>query len=389
MNDQALHADDPLRRWRAARNILLVRLDNLGDVLMSTPAFAAVRHTLPHARLTLLASRSGAAALAHVPVLDDAIVYDAPWSKGSGAPRGPGSEAADLALVEQLRQRRFDAAIIFTVCTQSALPAALMCRLAGIPLRLAHARENPYDLLTDWVRDTDSPETGMRHEVARQLALVGALGLHPRDDGLLFRYRVEDVRSMRARFAAAGGEPVRPYFVVHPGATAPSRRYPVAGFAAAAQQIAQASGCQAVFTGGPDEQALVDEAVAGLPGAVSLAGQLTLGEFAALLAGAQVLISNNTGPVHMAAALGTPVVDLYALTNPQHTPWKVRSRVLSHDVPCRNCFKSVCPEGHNDCLAKVEPQAVVAAAQELMGGVQPGVAVPLPVQARVSMVAAL
>ncbi|WP_119154898.1 lipopolysaccharide heptosyltransferase II [Caldimonas tepidiphila] len=387
MNHDPLHPTEPLRRWRAARNILLVRLDNLGDVVMSTPAFAAVRHTLPQARLTLLASRSGAAALAHVPMLDDVIVYDAPWSKGSGAPRGPESVEADRALIGQLAERRFDAAIIFTVCTQSALPAALMCRLAGIPLRLAHARENPYDLLSDWVRDTDSPETGMRHEVARQLALVAAVGLHPRDDALVFRYRVDDVLAARAKLAAAGGDPMRPYFIVHPGATAPSRRYPAARFGVAAQQIVAATGCQPVFTGGADEQALVDEAAAGLPGALSLAGQLSLGEFAALLAGAQVLVSNNTGPVHMAAALGTPVVDLYALTNPQHTPWKVRSRVLSHDVPCRNCFKSVCPEGHNDCLHKVEPQAVAQAAQELMG--QPGVVVPLPVQARVSVVPAL
>lgn len=246
MNHDLPHSADPQRRWRGARNILLVRLDNLGDVLMSTPAFAAVRHSLPQARLTLLASGSGAAALEHVPVLDDVIVYDAPWSKG-GAPRGPESIEADRAMIERLAQARFDAAIIFTVCTQSALPAALMCRLAGIPLRLAHARENPYDLLTDWVRDTDSPETGMRHEVARQLALVESVGLHARDDGLLFRYRVADVLSMRHKFAAAGGDPMRPYFVVHPGATAPSRRWPAPRFGVAAQQIVAASGCQPVF----------------------------------------------------------------------------------------------------------------------------------------------
>lgn len=380
------HAADPLRRWRSARSILLVRLDNLGDVLMCTPAFAAVRHSLPHARLTLLASSSGAVAHAHVPDLDEALVYDAPWVKGPGA--APDA-ACDRQMIERLAQRRFDAAIIFTVCTQSALPAALMCRLAGIPLRLAHARENPYGLLSDWVRDTDAPGTGMRHEVARQLDLVAAVGLHARDDALVFRYRVEDVRNARRKFAAAGGEPMRPYFVVHPGASAPSRRYPAERFGLAARQIAAATGCQPVFTGGAAERALVGEALAALQGpAVSLAGELSLGEFAALLAGAQVLVSNNTGPVHMAAALGTPVVDLYALTNPQHTPWKVRARVLSHDVPCRNCFRSVCPEGHNDCLRQIGPELVAQAAQELMG-VQPAIAVPLPVQARVSQMAAL
>jgi len=94
---------------------------------------------------------------------------------------------------------------------------------------------------------------------------------------------------------------------------------------------------------------------------------LNLAELAALLKRAPLLISNNTGPVHVASAVGTPVVDLYALTNPQHTPWGVPCRVLSHDVPCRNCFKSICPEGHNDCLRKVPPADVVRAALELLG----------------------
>jgi ADP-heptose:LPS heptosyltransferase len=73
----------------------------------------------------------------------------------------------------------------------------------------------------------------------------------------------------------------------------------------------------------------------------------------------------------MAAALGTPVVDLYALTNPQHTPWETPHRVLFHDVPCKYCYKSVCPEGHHDCLRRVPPEAVVRAARELLGRGQP------------------
>jgi ADP-heptose:LPS heptosyltransferase len=98
----------------------------------------------------------------------------------------------------------------------------------------------------------------------------------------------------------------------------------------------------------------------------SLAGRLRLEELAALLDLAPLLIANNTGPVHVAAAVGTPVVDLYALTNPQHTPWAVPSRVLFHDVPCKYCYKSVCPEGHHHCLRLVPPNAVVRAAGELL-----------------------
>jgi lipopolysaccharide heptosyltransferase II len=349
--------------WLEAPNILAVRLDNLGDVIMTTPAIAAIKHSSPDVKVTLLGSRTGAATLAHVPALDDAIVYDAPWTKGT-ATRDP---VADRCLVDTLAERRFDAAVIFTVCTQSALPAALMCRLAGIPLRLAHCRENPYELLTHWVPDTEVCASGMRHEVARQLDLVRSVGFHAGDERMLFRYPAADVLSMRRKFVAAGGDLLRPYVVVHPGATAASRRYPAERFGVAAQAILDETGCQVVFTGNAEEQPLVEAAQGRMdhPG-FSLAGELTLGELAALIAGAQVIVCNNSGPVHIAAAVGTPVAVLYALTNPQHTPWRVPSRVLNHDVPCRNCLKSVCPEKHHDCLERVDPGAVADAALDLM-----------------------
>lgn len=362
--------------WRAARRVLAIRLDNLGDVLMTTPALDAIRQSSPGISLTLLGSPAGAGALDHLPPLDDAIAYEAPWMK-SGGITAPDAVARDHALIARLAQRRFDAAIVFTVCTQSALPAALMCRLAGIPLRLAHSRENPYDLLTDWVPDRDAIDTGMRHEVQRQLDLVASVGFRPAAERLQFRYAAADVVSLRTRLRQAGGCDRQPYLLVHPGATAASRRWPAERFGIAADAIAQRSGCRVVFCGGPGEQALVDEARARMhTRSVSLAGALSLGELAALIAGAQVLLCNNSGPAHLAAALGTPVVVLYALTNPQHTPWRARARVMNHDVPCRHCLKSICPEGHHDCLQRVGADAVADAALGLMR-LPPGVPLPL------------
>jgi ADP-heptose:LPS heptosyltransferase len=154
---------------------------------------------------------------------------------------------------------------------------------------------------------------------------------------------------------------------VHPGASAPSRRYPPESFAAAMDLLVASRGCQVVFTGDLAEVSLVERIRSAMAApSRSLAGQLSLGELGALIDDADLLVSNNTGPAHIAAALGTPVVDLYALTNPQHTPWLVESRVLFHDVPCRNCQKSICPQGHNDCLRRVEPSRVAHAAEELL-----------------------
>ena len=91
-----------------------------------------------------------------------------------------------------------------------------------------------------------------------------------------------------------------------------------------------------------------------------------------------MLIANNSGPAHLAAAVGTPVLSLYALTNLQHAPWRVPGRVLSRDVPCRGCLKSVCPQGHHRCLRGVAPETVVRAALDLMREVRAGAARPLP-----------
>ena len=357
----SLPIDDRAQVWRQTRNVLALRLDNLGDVLMTTPALAALGND-PGRRVTLLTSRAGAALKGHLPGLSDVMVYDAPWV--SGATR---SGQADRRFLAKLAQRRFDAAVIFTVCTQSALAAALFCRMAGIPLRLAHSRENPYALLTDWVRDTDVCADGMRHEVERQLDLVRSVGFGTDDLRLRFERRPGDTISVRRKLAGQGVDPDAPYAVVHPGSSAASRRYPAERFGSAARAIAEASGLQIVFAGGPAEFDAVAEARAamGAP-AASLAGQLELGELAALIAGARLVLCNNSGPAHLAAATGTPVVVLYALTNPQHTPWAVRSRVLNVDVPCRHCLKSVCPQVHHRCLLGVEPATVAEAALELL-----------------------
>jgi ADP-heptose:LPS heptosyltransferase len=133
------------------------------------------------------------------------------------------------------------------------------------------------------------------------------------------------------------------------------------------RRLAREQGMRILVTGGASERDDVATVCDGLPDAtVPLAGVLDAGELLALLEKAPLLISNNTGPVHLAAAAGTPVVDLYALTNPQHTPWMTPHRLLNHDVPCKYCYKSVCPEGHHDCLRLVPPARVVEAALDLL-----------------------
>lgn len=348
--------------WDHADNILCIRLDALGDVLMCTPAMRAIKQSRPGRQLTLLSSASGAAAAPYIGELDEVISYPAPWVQASPAP----GHANDAAMIALLAARRFDGAVIFTSYSQSALPAALLCRLAGIPARLAHCRENPYQLLSHWVAEPE-PEQQVRHEVQRQLDLVASVGWRAASARLSFSVPPADVCHVRSCLARHGIAPGQPFVLLHPGAGAASRRYPAALWAQVMQALAQRCGWPLVLTGAADEAALVDEirAAAGVH-AVTLAGELDLGQLGAAIELASVVVANNAGPAHLAAAIGTPLVDLYALTNPQHTPWQVDSRLLFHDVPCRFCYKSTCPQGHNDCLAKVTPHQVVEAVRSLM-----------------------
>ena len=349
--------------WEHANRILCVRLDTIGDVLMTTPALKALRESRPGRHITLLTSLPGAAVAPLVPEIDDVIVYDAPWLKAT-SPRE--SSQPEYEMIERLREERYDAAVIFTVYSQNPLPSAFLCYMAGIPLRLAHCHENPYQLLTDWVPDSE-PDKFIRHEVRRQLDLVSSVGCTTQDERMSLRVPEAALAHVHEMLAAEGIDPRSPWVVIHPGASAPSRRYAPESFAEVARSLVRDHGVHVVFTGSGDERALV-EGIRGAMGAPShsLVDRLSLGEMAALLSLAPVLVANNTGPVHMAAALGTPVVDLYALTNPQHTPWAVPNRVLNHDVPCKYCYKSICPEGHHNCLRLVTPESVVSATLDLL-----------------------
>jgi lipopolysaccharide heptosyltransferase II len=349
--------------WSQAKRILCVRLDNMGDVLMTTPALRALKRFNPDARLTLLTSNMGAGIVSHIPEVDDVIEFDVPWARLK--------QVADadsiLSLVARLHSERFDAAILFTVFSQNPLPAALICYLAGIPLRLGYCRENPHDLLTDWLPDTE-PFTPIQHEVERQLALVGSIGASLSEPPLLSLRSTPEMSE--AALAKAGINSAQPWLILHPGVSEPKRQYPPDGYIAAGKQLSQA-GFQIVVTGAASEK-LLAERVATAVGGQSLAGALSLDEYIGLVDAAPVLISNNTGPVHIAAALNTPVVVLYALTNPQHLPWAVPYRALYFDVPSMLRSKSpllvqVYQQMKRGHVQDAQPEEIVSAVYELIG----------------------
>jgi ADP-heptose:LPS heptosyltransferase len=347
-------------RWLAVRRLLVVRLDNLGDVILATPAIHALRQALPEARITLLASPVGAQVAALDDDIDDTIVYRAPWMDPDRLlPQDP---SRDLSTIAEIRRRGFDAAVVFTSYHQSSLPAAQLCYLAGIPLRHAASVDGPGSLLTSRHR---FPDTTL-HEVERGLDLVRGLGIAPTDDRLVLRPIERDV--IEARGIVAQQRDDRPVVAIHPGCSCSSRTYPPDGFARAARALQLRLGARIIWTGMPEEGPLIDgiRTMLDEPG-LSLVGATNLSQLAAITAACDLAVTNNSGPMHVAAAVGTPVVALFALTNPpeEWRPWNVPHVLLNRDVPCARCYHRVCPVGH-ECLRSVTSDDIVTASEGLL-----------------------
>ena len=313
--------------WKKCRRILCIRPDNIGDLLMSTPAIRALKQTF-NCHITVLVSSLGAAVIPEVPEIDDAIVFDVPWVQTTGTPDVIGFNQ----LVKQLREGRFDAAVIFTVYSQNPMPSIMLAYLAEIPLRLAYCRENPYQLLTHWIPD-EEPYTWIRHQVVRDLDLVAQIGAVTEDQRLSILAREILWPVVCEKLLLLGLDPRKKWIILHPEVSEQKRKYPVQDWIAAGKSIKAATGCQLLITGKNNLEEAQEIAVGIGSRAFSAAGLFNLQELIILIKHAPLLLSVNTGTIHIAAAVHTPVLVLYALTNPQHTPWRVTSKVLYFDVP--------------------------------------------------------
>ena len=325
-------------------NVLAVRQDNNGDVLLMGPALRALASRA--SRLSLVCGPSGFAAASALPGVDDVLVCEAGWIEAN--PR-PVERAAVDAFVRHVAELRIDDAVIFTSFHQSPLPAALLLRLAGVPRISAISEDYPGALLD--VRHRGVPDD--LHEVERALSLARAAGyeLPPHDEGRL-AMRVAE-RNPVAQLA--------PYVVVHPGATVPARAWDPRSNRDLVYALA-ATGETVVVTGSESERALCAY-VAG-ERAMNLAGETDFVTLARVIADAGALVVGNTGAAHVAAAVGTPVVSLFPPTIPaaRFRPWMVPHALLGdQDIGCRGCRARVCPLEDQPCLGVVTIADVLSA----------------------------
>jgi ADP-heptose:LPS heptosyltransferase len=332
-------------------HVLVTRLDSDGDVLLAGPAVRAIARA--SARVTLLCGPRGEQAARLLPGVDEVVVWRAPWIDPEPAPVDPADVAA---LVERLAALRADRAVILGSFHQSPLPTALLLRLAGVPHVAATSVDYPGSLLDVRHRIDDDV-----HEVERSLGLVESLGyeLDPADD--------DSLRVLRPEAGRVAPPFEAPYVVVHPGASVPARAWAAERCAALVDALL-AGGRRVAVTGGPGERGLAAR-VAGprRPGVRDLGGATTLAGLAEVLAGADAVVVGNTGPAHLAAAVGTPVASLFAPTVPavRWRPWRVAHELLFVDVPCAGCRARECPVPGHPCVDAVTPADVLAAVDRL------------------------
>ncbi len=309
------------------KNVLCIRADNMGDVLMSTPAFRALKETFD-CNITLLTSQMGNLIAPFIKEIDDTIIANVPWVKTNH----PADEIEFAKLIQTLASRAFDAAFIFTVYSQNPLPAAMAAFLSGIPERIAYCRENPYSLLTHWLPD-EEPLRFIQHQVERDVKLVHSVGATSASQQLSISYKKEAKTNLAKKLNEAGIDATKPFVIFHPGASEDKRKYPTELWIETGKKWLQKQTYPIVITGSSAESHLAHHIASNIGGhCVSAAGLFSVEELIAAIDTAQLLLSVNTGTVHIAAALHKPVVVLYALTNPQHTPWQTPNKALYFSV---------------------------------------------------------
>jgi lipopolysaccharide heptosyltransferase II len=348
--------------------ILLVRLRQIGDVVLTTPAVAALRRRFPDAHLTYLVEPPAAPVLAGNPHLDEVIV----------APRGRGIAALlkDAGLALRLRRARYDLAIDF----HGGPRASLLTLLSGARRRIGYEVVGRAWMYTDVV--SRPRELRRRHSVVNQWDLLDVLGVPaptPEGNPLEMPLDTGAAAGIGRRLAAAGVGADDEIAVIHVSASSPFRRWPLSSFVETAAALASRAGRRIIVTSGPADRdaanSIIAEARARLPAGdrdrVLSCGDITLTELRAVLERSAVYIGGDSGPLHIAAATSVPIVAIFGPTPSERSaPWR-DSRFPTESIevdglPCRPCDQRVCEPGDFRCLTRIDSTRVVSAAERIL-----------------------
>jgi len=334
------------------RKILIIKPSAIGDVVHALPVLNLLRRKWPAAHVSWLVTPACAGLLERHPQLDEAIRFERrEFGRGWKSP----TVAADFyRFTRSLRQRNFD----LVIDLQGLFRSGWLAWSTRAPVRVgqASAREGAWLFYTHRV-PTGSPE---QHAVERYLTIAQALGCER--GPVEFQFAVDDADRRHVEALVPGR-----YAVLMPGTNWPTKMWPVERFAALVTPLRERFGLETVVAGGPDTV----ELAAKIPGATNLAGRTDLRQLVALLERAELVVANDSGPMHIAAALGRPLVTPYGPTNPVRTgPYRRQDSVVRLDIPCSPCYSRKC--SHQSCLQWLGIEPVLALAERQLKGCSAG-----------------
>ncbi len=333
--------------------LLVIKPSSLGDIVHALPTLAALRRRFPSARIAWLVKREWAAVLEGNPHLDGVLALDL-------SPKGW------LSAIRAVRAGRFDT----VVDLQGLLRSALLGWISGAPARIgfANGREGSPWFYTERV---PVPSPSM-HAVDRYLLTAQYLGADPgevKPSDFSLPHDAQAEARVEVLLAAGDVQAGATLVAMNPSARWNTKRWPLESFAAVGDRLQQDGAARVVLIGGHDERHVgmkVMRAMRTVP--IDLIGQTTLKELIVLLRRARLLVTNDSGPMHLAAAVGTPVIALFGPTDPARTgPYGAGHTVLRSGVPCSPCFSRRCTNAIElECLTSIRPENVIEAAMRLL-----------------------
>lgn len=356
----------------AAPRILILKPSSLGDIVHGLPVLAGLRHTWPDAHIAWLVGRSFASLLDGHPHLDEIIVFD---RKRLGAMGWNPAAFIDFwRLVARLQRGRFD----WVIDLQGLARSGLLSWFSGARRRVgfASARELAWLFYTLRVTTPIADE----HAIEKNLRVLEALGAARAPDGVVLPIRDEDREAAARLLRERQIDPHGDFVAVLPGARWDSKRWPPGNYVELIERLWRDASRASVLLGASDERALCDEIAGRCSTPVAnLAGRTHLMQLAAVLERASLVVSQDSGPMHLAAALDRPLVALFGPTSPLRTgPHHPAARVVRLSLPCSPCYRRRCPLGHHACMKDLSVAALLEALAPALASAAPSAIPPDP-----------
>lgn len=345
-----------MSKIRNYKRILIVRLDRIGDVLLSTPVIKALRDAYPDAYIAFMVRPYAKDVVRGNPYLNEVIVYDKE-SKERGL-------FGNLKFIWHLRKKGFDLAVILHPTARTHIVTSL----AGIPVRVGYDKKMGFSLTK---RIPHTKQFGLKHEIDYTLDILRYIGIEPKERTLSMPAdkRCED--KIKEIFYLNDISATDTVVAINPGASCVSKRWSAEKFAAVADKLTQRHGAKIVIISGASDKVFGDKVASSMNrGCMNLSGKTSVGDVASILRRSQLFISNDSGPVHIACALGTPVVAIFGRSERGLSPtrWGPSGKddiLLHKDVGCDECLAHNCKIGFK-CLEAITVEEVLAAAEKLL-----------------------